>query len=131
MKQSHIQEELLNMFLYMGSEWVLHLLAVLSIVSVGIALERLVHFWLRREDLGQLKELVDRHLGEDDIDAARDALRQSVARLQKLRVGLMGVVLNAAFEDNGYYYYQYEPDEPAASGAARSMVARLKRRRAG
>ena len=63
---------------------------------------------------------------------ARDALRQSMGRLRELRANVMGVVLNAALEDSGYYYYQYEPSEPAATGGvARSVVARLKRRRAG
>ena len=61
----------------------------------------------------------------------RDALRQSAARLRELRVNLVGVVLNAALEDSGYYYYQYEPGEPEPRGVARAVVARLKRRRAG
>jgi len=61
----------------------------------------------------------------------RDALRQCVARLRKLRINLLGVVLNAALEDSGYYYYQYEPGEPERMGVARSVVAKLKRRRAG
>ena len=62
---------------------------------------------------------------------ARDALRQSMGRLRELHANVMGVVLNAALEDSGYYYYQYEPDEPETIGVARAMVARLKRRRAG
>lgn len=61
----------------------------------------------------------------------RDALRQSVARLRELRINIMGVVLNAALEDSGYYYYQYEPGEPESMGVARAVVAKLKRRRAG
>jgi len=62
---------------------------------------------------------------------ARDALRQSVARLRELHINVMGVVLNAALEDSGYYYYQYEPGEPEPTGLARAVVAKLKRRRAG
>ncbi len=61
----------------------------------------------------------------------RDALRQSVARLRELRISIMGVVLNAALEDSGYYYYQYEPGEPETMGVARAVAAKLKRRRAG
>jgi len=62
---------------------------------------------------------------------ARDALRQSVARLRELRINVMGVILNAALEDSGYYYYQYEPGESEPMGVARAVVAKLKRRRAG
>jgi len=44
--ESQIQSQLLDLFLFLGSEWILHLLLILSIISVAITLERIYHFWL-------------------------------------------------------------------------------------
>jgi biopolymer transport protein ExbB/biopolymer transport protein TolQ len=58
----------------LGSEWVLYLLLVLSIVSFGTMLERYFYFRKRRADLGELrKELLNR-LNADDVAGAEKYL---------------------------------------------------------
>lgn len=58
----------------LGSEWVLYLLLVLSIVSFGTMLERYFYFRKRRADLGDLrKELLNR-LNADDVAGAEKYL---------------------------------------------------------
>ncbi len=46
--------QLLAVFLYLGSEWVMYLLLCLSVISVGIALERAVYFARRRGNAAKL-----------------------------------------------------------------------------
>lgn len=75
--QSTIEGQLLDLFLYLGSEWVLYLLLFLSIVSVAITIERIIHFTQRREDLDLLQEQLDTHLTSGDMDAARGTLQNS------------------------------------------------------
>lgn len=57
---SAIQERLLDVFLYLGSEWILWLLMTLSVVSIAIAIERLAHFLRATENV----ELLQAQLGE-------------------------------------------------------------------
>lgn len=52
---SAIQERLLDVFLFLGSEWVLWLLLFLSVVSIAIAIERLVHFIRSTENVDLLR----------------------------------------------------------------------------
>lgn len=57
---SAIQERLLDVFLYLGSEWILWLLMALSVVSIAIAIERLAHFLRATENV----DLLQAQLGE-------------------------------------------------------------------
>jgi biopolymer transport protein ExbB/TolQ len=58
----------------LGSEWVLYLLLILSVVSFGTMLERYFYFRRRRADLGELrKELLNR-LNADDVSGAEKYL---------------------------------------------------------
>jgi biopolymer transport protein ExbB len=74
-RATDLQDQLLNIFLYLGSTWILYLLMTLSILSFAITLERLVHFWLRRGDLAEMTEAVNHALVRGDVDRARSALQ--------------------------------------------------------
>jgi biopolymer transport protein ExbB/TolQ len=66
--------QLLNVFLFLGSEWVMYLLIVLSIISVGIALERGWFFAQRRADLNVLLAELKGFLQKGEMQKARDAI---------------------------------------------------------
>lgn len=86
--QNAMQNQLLDLFLYMGSEWILDLLIVLSVVSVAVTIERLVHFAWRRDNLTNLEsDLADR-LAEGDLAGAR--ARLSASRSHAARILLAG-----------------------------------------
>src|SRR5438045_1820495 len=70
-----LQEELLQLLLFMGSSWILYLLLLLSIVSVAVALERVLHFWQRRDDLSELQQALDQTLTQGRVDDARALLK--------------------------------------------------------
>ncbi len=70
-----LQEQLLNIFLYLGSTWILYLLMTLSVLSLGITLERLVHFWRHRDNLSELEQAVNGALVRGDVDRARTLLQ--------------------------------------------------------
>ena len=55
-------------FTLFGSEWVLWLLVFLSIVSIGIMLERMVYYWRLRLNFGPFSEDVLQRLHKDDFD---------------------------------------------------------------
>lgn len=77
MGHSGIESRFLDLFLFMGSEWVLYILLILSVVSVAVALERLRHFWQRREDIPNLQQALDDKLGKGSLDEARALLEAS------------------------------------------------------
>lgn len=58
----------------LGSEWVLYLLLLLSVVSIGIMLERYFYFRRRRADLGELRKELLNHLNADDVAGAEKYL---------------------------------------------------------
>src|SRR5262249_7609645 len=61
-------------FTLLGANWVLWLLVGLSVVSVGIMLERLIFLWSARLPDDVLGEL-NRRLAAGETDAARELLR--------------------------------------------------------
>src|SRR4051812_37354391 len=69
-----LQTQLLDLFLTLGSEWVLHLLIALSVISLAVALERLVHFLRHRADADRLRRDIDAKLRADDLAGARALL---------------------------------------------------------
>ena len=54
-----LQDKLFDLFLYFGSEWVLELLVILSVISLVIAIERCLHFLLHRDKLAALRDELD------------------------------------------------------------------------
>jgi biopolymer transport protein ExbB len=60
-----------------GAGWVLWLLIFLSVASVAIMLERGYVFWVRRDDLEDLRENFAKALRDGGFGAARDVLKKS------------------------------------------------------
>lgn len=70
-----LQEELLHLLLYLGSGWILYLLLGLSVLSAAVAMERLLHFWQRRDDVTTLQRDLDAALKAGRLDDARALLQ--------------------------------------------------------
>jgi biopolymer transport protein ExbB len=66
-------------FTHLGAEWVMWLLACLSIVSVAVMIERAVYFWLRRVDTDKLARDLEAHLRAGDMRGAMDLVKDSPA----------------------------------------------------
>ncbi|HLV68000.1 MAG TPA: MotA/TolQ/ExbB proton channel family protein [Polyangiaceae bacterium] len=60
-----------------GTEWVLWLLVALSILSLGVAIERAVLFWMSRDDVVGLRNRLRQALGRGELAAARRVLDDS------------------------------------------------------
>jgi biopolymer transport protein ExbB/TolQ len=76
---SGLVSQLLNVFLYVGSEWVMYLLIFLSVLSVGIALERGLFFLQRRTDLPVLLDKLQVLLARGDVGEAKKHLQRDVS----------------------------------------------------
>ncbi|OGQ91144.1 MAG: hypothetical protein A2289_01075 [Deltaproteobacteria bacterium RIFOXYA12_FULL_58_15] len=72
-----LQSNLLDVFLYLGSEWVLYLLLILSIVSVAITIERAIHFIQNRIDLESMHRALEAQLTNGDVAAAKALLEST------------------------------------------------------
>jgi biopolymer transport protein ExbB len=83
-----ITERLLA-FTLLGSEWVLWLLILLSIVSVAVMVERGLALPRRLPDLDELAARLLETLGKGDIPGARKAIGNP--RTPEARVGLVGL----------------------------------------
>lgn len=68
--------QLLNVFLFLGSEWVMYLLMFLSVISIAIALERGWFFFQRKADLGVLLDDMKALLSKGETQKAMERLRQ-------------------------------------------------------
>ena len=66
-----------------GAEWVLWLLVALSILSIGIMLERFMFYWARRINLPELED--GRHLLLADRRRSNRQLSLAVQRGYRLR----------------------------------------------
>ena len=111
-----LQEKLLELFLYMGSEWVMLLLILLSVVSLGIVIERFLHFNNANIDLEQLQEGLQGQLEQSGVKGGLDFLAGKPS--PAARVAEVG--LNAL--NRG-------PDTAAELMAGRTKVERLKMER--
>lgn len=60
-----------------GAQWVMWLLVLLSIVALGVVIERAVLFVSSKDDVGRLRGELRRLLGEGELDAARRRLEES------------------------------------------------------
>jgi biopolymer transport protein ExbB/TolQ len=69
-------ERLLKVAL-LGSEWILYLLLILSVVSISTMVERLIYFRRRFENIDNLHRRLARVLDQDDLDAAAALLEKS------------------------------------------------------
>jgi biopolymer transport protein ExbB/TolQ len=71
-----IVEKLLRVAL-LGSSWVMYLMLVLSVFSIGAMLERTIYFLKRRTDSGELGDEALKLLESDDVDGATELLNRS------------------------------------------------------
>lgn len=69
------------MFLFLGVEWVLHLLVILSIISLAITLERLFYLSLHKENLEELQKSLRKHLENGDITGAQSSLEDRTSHV--------------------------------------------------
>jgi biopolymer transport protein ExbB len=72
-----LQRQLLDIFLFLGSEWILYVLLILSVVSIAITLERLIHFARRQVDAEGMSDELATLLGRNDLAGARELLVRS------------------------------------------------------
>ncbi len=92
-----LENQMLEVFLFLGSQWVLYLLLFLSVVSFSIAIERVLHFYQTREDLESLSAEVGKRLSAGKLDEARALLSGSRSHIAKVALrGLEGLHLGAA-----------------------------------
>ena len=84
----NITEQFLN-FTLLGAEWVLWLLIVLSILSVGVMIERFLFFQARQVDTGALARDVREALESDETDTLDKRYGDSLSL--PARVALRGV----------------------------------------
>ncbi len=80
---------LLDLFLTLGSAWVLYLLAALSVLSLALSGERGLHFALSGDDLARLQQRLRQCLRSADVASARDLLKKS--RSHAARIALSGL----------------------------------------
>lgn len=76
MAESNIVQKLLGMTL-LGSEWVLWLLIILSIVSIAIMLERAVFYYKIRIDLADFTKSLNKFLIKKDWDEIKELCESS------------------------------------------------------
>lgn len=76
MAESNIVQKLLGMTL-LGSEWVLWLLIVLSIVSIAIMFERAVFYYKIRIDLADFTKSLNKFLMKNDWDEIKELCESS------------------------------------------------------
>lgn len=87
-----LQDQLLDLFLFLGTEWVLWLLMVLSIVSVAITIERIIHFARHSEDVDAAASELRSKLDSNAIEDAQSAFAGRNSHLaQVLSQGLAAV----------------------------------------
>jgi biopolymer transport protein ExbB len=67
------------LMLAMGASPVMYLMILLSIVSLGIALERALYLFRRSDDVEALARKLEAHLADGDIDGAKVRLAQSAS----------------------------------------------------
>jgi biopolymer transport protein ExbB/TolQ len=76
-------------FALLGADWVLYLLAVLSVLSVAVIVERSVFFYQRRIDHEKLQKEAVRAIRENTVNALNKAYKDS--ETMAARVALAGV----------------------------------------
>ena len=74
-----LEAQLLDVFLFIGSQWVLYVLVILSVVSVAITVERIFHFSRRSVHLEGLHATLSSGLAAGRIDEMRSTLEASLS----------------------------------------------------
>ena len=87
--ESQLQNQLLELFLFLGSEWILHLLLILSVISVAITLERCYHFWAHCRVADDLHQKINSHLSDLQVENVKNLLQND--RSHVAAVALEGI----------------------------------------
>lgn len=98
---SALQDQLLNLFIYLGTEWVLWLLLVLSVISLAITIERIIHFSRFSEDTDAAEEELRKQLDENAVESAKtwfDSRNSHTARVVSRGLAAVGGGAKAAEE---------------------------------
>jgi biopolymer transport protein ExbB len=66
-----------DLLVHAGASWVIWLLAAVSVISIGVMLDRARVFWRQRDDFGALFRDFHALLGKGDLQAARARLEKS------------------------------------------------------
>ena len=74
-----IVQKLLRVAL-LGSEWVMYLMMVLSVFSIGAMLERTIYFWRRRADAMEVGDEALKLLEANEVEEANRFLDSSSRR---------------------------------------------------
>src|SRR5688500_14814144 len=74
----------------LGSEWVLYLLLVLSVLSISTMVERTVYFFRRRVDIDALRKNITDSLEEHKLEE----LSQSLEKQRSIQARIVRVALN-------------------------------------
>jgi biopolymer transport protein ExbB len=82
-------DQLKNVLVHAGATWVLWILVALSVLSIGVMLDRLRVFWALRDDFPALVRAVHYALGQGDLEGARKRLAASPSA--EATVGLAGI----------------------------------------
>lgn len=101
------------LMLAMGASPVLYLMLVLSVISLGIAIERAFYFLRRADDVEALAKKLEAHLANGDVEGARIRLRGSSS-------AEAGVVLA------GLEKFAHGPRAAAEAMTAATAVQRMK-----
>jgi biopolymer transport protein ExbB len=72
-------DQLKDTIVRFGAGWVLWLLLGISVVSIGVMLERLFVFWPKRDDIARLVADLSELLSKSDLDGAHARLRRSAS----------------------------------------------------
>ena len=70
-------ESIKNLLVHAGANWVLWILFTLSVLSIGVMLDRARVFWGQRDDVGALVKALNGFLARRDVAAARKRLDES------------------------------------------------------
>jgi biopolymer transport protein ExbB len=96
-EEEHVElQSRLTGFALLGAEWVMWLLIALSIIAVGIILERAAYFIFSRDDVPALAERIVELLGKGDHTGALRRLEESPSVEARIAVaGLSGLPAGA------------------------------------
>ncbi len=86
---SNIEQTMLDLFLYLGSAWILYVLLFLSIISFALTIERIIHFVRYSDDLDELQQGLTERLASNDQAGAKAILAKN--RSPAARISLLGL----------------------------------------
>jgi biopolymer transport protein ExbB len=109
-------EPLKGIMVRAGATWVMWILVGLSVISLGVMLDRLRVFWAQKDDVPALAHELHRLLGQGDLQSARTRLAASPSA--------EAAVVLAGLMQWGRGYKAVQESLAAASGLARARMER-------